>query len=137
MSAVLGPKAVNLHPDLIVKLEKVMLAMEALGYPMRLIEGVRSEDRQRLLFAQGRTAPGKIVTKADGVVKKSNHQVKADGFGYAADCAFKDDPRTPRDETWDPKMPWQAYGALAEAVGLRWGGRWEGLVDQPHVELRA
>lgn len=137
MNTILGPKADGLHPDLVVRLERVFSAMTALGFPMRLIEGVRTQDRQRELYAQGRTKPGKIVTKADGVTNRSNHQIKADGFGHAADCAFSDDPRTPRDETWDESMPWHAYGALAEAVGLTWGGRWQTLRDLPHVERRA
>lgn len=131
----LGPKAINLHPDLVEKLTRVFAAMHALGYPMRLIEGVRSTERQQQLYAQGRTKPGKVVTNADGITKKSNHQAKADGFGHAADCAFIDDPKTPRDETFDQSMPWQAFGACAEAVGLRWGGRWVTLRDYPHVEL--
>lgn len=133
----LGPKAVNLHPDLVARLERVFAAMHALGYPMRLIEGVRSTERQQALYALGRSKPGKVVTNCDGVSKLSNHQAKADGFGHAADCAFTDDPRTPRDETWDQSMPWQAFGACAEGVGLIWGGRWTTLRDLPHVELRA
>lgn len=133
----LGPKAVNLHPDLVAMLTRVFAAMHALGYPMKIIEGVRSTERQQQLYALGRTRPGKIVTNCDGVTKKSNHQAKADGFGHAADCAFIDDPKTPRDETWDQAMPWQAFGACAEAVGLTWGGRWTTLRDFPHVELRS
>lgn len=135
MSA-LGPKADGLHPDLVSRLERVFAAMHALGYPMRVIEGVRTTERQQALYAIGRTKPGNKVTNCDGVTKKSNHQVKADGFGHAADCAFIDDPKTPRDETWDQTMPWQAFGALAEAMGLVWGGRWVTLRDMPHVELR-
>jgi len=35
--------------------------------------------------------------------------------------------------TWE--FPWfQAWGELAEGIGLEWGGRWEGLVDGPHVQ---
>ena len=135
MSA-LGIKAVGLHPDLISKLERVHAAMAAFGFPMFLVEGVRSEARQGELYQQGRTKPGKIVTNCDGTVKRSNHQLKPDGYGHAADCAFVDDPRTPRDETWDETMPWAAYGSLAEAAGLVWGGRWTTLHDLPHVELK-
>lgn len=132
----LGPKAEGLHPDLAAKLSAILDAMTAIGHPMRLIEGVRSTERQQALFAQGRTKPGKKVTNCDGVLKKSNHQRKADGFGHAADCAFVDDPRTPKDETWDENKPWEAFGALAEALGLTWGGRWKDPHDAPHVEMR-
>lgn len=112
-------------------LERILAGMEAFGHPMRVIEGYRSLARQQALYAQGRTAPGKIVTKCDGIVKVSDHQ-----RGFAVDCAFLDDPRTPRDETWDETKPWAVYGAMAEAEGLTWGGRWVGLRDLPHIELK-
>lgn len=128
---VCGPKSEGLADGLVLALGHVLASMSALGYPMRLLEGLRSADRQQQLYAQGRSAPGKIVTYADGVLKRSQHQ-----SGRAADCAFRDDPRTPRDETYAEDMPWQAYGAAAEAVGLTWGGRWK-MHDLPHVELKS
>jgi peptidoglycan L-alanyl-D-glutamate endopeptidase CwlK len=131
----LGPRSKGLHPDLIAKLEAVFAKMAELGHPMRIMEGVRTSERQQQLYAQGRTMPGPIVTNCDGIRKLSNHQVKPDGYGHAADCAFVNDPRTPKDETWDASQPWQTYGELAEAKGLRWGGRFKTLRDMPHVEL--
>ena len=127
----------GVHPDLAAAVARILAAMAAMGHPMRVIEGVRTAERQRALYAQGRSKPGPQVTNCDGVVKKSNHQPKSDGFGHAVDCAFQDDPRTPRDETWDETMPWATFGALVEAEGLVWGGRWPRLRDLPHVELRA
>ena len=125
----------GVHPDLASRVRRVLAGMAALGESMRVIEGVRTKERQQALYAQGRTTPGKIVTYADGVTKRSFHQVADDGYGYAVDCAFENDPRTPRDETWAEDRPWAAYGALAEAVGLTWGGRWK-MRDLPHVEWR-
>jgi hypothetical protein len=93
---------------------------------------VRTDAQQQALYAQGRTLPGNIVTKADGVINRSNHQVKADGYGHAVDCAFVTDP-------WGEKQPWRAYGACCEAVGLKWGGGAAflaaGINDRPHAEL--
>jgi peptidoglycan L-alanyl-D-glutamate endopeptidase CwlK len=119
------------HPDLRSKVELILTAMEALGFPMVVVEGVRSAERQQGLYAKGRTAPGPIVTHVDGVRKRSNHQIKADGFGHAVDCAFLKDGRV----SWDTKHPWKLYGAMAETLGLVWGGKWAKLVDMPHVEL--
>jgi len=35
--------------------------------------------------------------------------------------------------TWE--FPWfQAWGELAEGIGLEWGGRFPGLIDGPHVQ---
>lgn len=122
----------NLHPVLVRKLKAVHAAMQAIGFPMMLTDGARTVEQQQALYALGRTKPGKIVTYADGIKEKSNHQLKEDGFGHAADCAFLDQSGRP---SWDEDFPWRAYGECAKAVGLRWGGDWTTLVDRPHVEL--
>lgn len=121
----------GVHPRLAQSLERILAGMAAFGHPMRVLEGLRTTARQQDLWAQGRSRPGKIVTQRDGVLKLSAHQL-----GHAVDCAFFDDPRTPRDETWDEKKPWAVYGAMAEAEGLVWGGRWTTLHDLPHVEMK-
>lgn len=123
------------HPDLQTAVLDVLEAMAVLDFPMFVTQGVRTVSQQQALYAQGRTAPGNIVTNADGVLKVSNHQVKSDGHGHACDLAFIDDPDTPKSEVFDPGQPWQLLGAMAEAKGLRWGGRFTGLADWPHVEL--
>lgn len=117
----------GLHPRLTKPLQQLLEAMRALGFPMRVTEGVRSDERQRELYAQGRTAPGSIVTNADGVTHRSRHQTQADGYGHAVDCCF--DSETPYEG------PWAVYGAAGEALGLVWGGRFTRLVDRPHLEL--
>jgi hypothetical protein len=38
---------------------------------------------------------------------------------------------------WDPADPvWAKMGAIGEALGLTWGGRWRKPVDPGHFELR-
>lgn len=113
-----------------MRVEQIINAMAALGYVLTVTDGLRTLKQQRSLYAKGRTTPGPIVTYTDGVVKKSNHQAK-DGFGHAVDCAF----RVGDTVSWDARMPWKAYGACAEALGLRWGGTFTKLHDLPHVEL--
>ena len=120
----------GLHPDLKSRLTKILAAMDALGFPMKVCQGLRTVEQQQALYAQGRTVPGKIVTNCDGLLKKSNHQAQPDGFGYAADCCFLGpDP-------FNDLHPWQVYGACAQALGLKWGGQWKSLPDKPHVELK-
>lgn len=123
------------HPDLVGKIDRVLSAMWALGFPMQVVQGVRTRAQQQALYAQGRTAPGSIVTNCDGVKTVSNHQQKTDGFGHAVDCAFVDNPSTPINETWSDRSPWMAYGACVKAVGLNWGGDFKSLTDRPHAEL--
>ena len=98
---------------------------------MFVVCGVRSDDQQKALFAQGRTTPGHIVTNCDGVTTRSNHQIHpSDGLGHATDLAFLgSDP-------FSLSHPWQEYGNQVKAAGLIWGGDWKGLVDLPHAELR-
>lgn len=120
----------GLHPELVKKLERIITAMDALGFPIMVFEGLRTAERQHDLWKQGREKPGAIVTKADGFDKKSAHQAQSDGYGYAADCVFLDKGKP----SWDTKHPWDLLGAVAKSQGLAWGGDWGW--DRPHVELK-
>lgn len=117
----------GVHPKLLKGVQQILEAMRVLGFPMKAHEGLRTEARQAELYAQGRTAPGAIVTNCDGVTHRSHHQPQADGLGHAVDCVF--DTETPFEG------PWPLYGAAAEALGYLWGGRFAKLVDRPHIEL--
>jgi peptidoglycan L-alanyl-D-glutamate endopeptidase CwlK len=125
-------KLVGCHPQLIAAVGKVLDAMAALGHQMLVTDGVRTLAQQQALYAQGRTTPGPIVTEDDGVTHPSRHQLRpSDELGHAADCCFLVNGAP----SWDARLPWQAYGACAQALGLTWGGAWVSLKDLPHVEL--
>lgn len=124
-------KLTGLHPVLVEKLHKVIAALNALGFDLVVVQGVRTAEQQAALYAQGRIQPGPKVTNCDGVKVKSNHQTAKDGFGHAADCAF----RVSGAISFAENLPWHAYGECAKAVGLRWGGDFKSLPDRPHVEL--
>lgn len=123
--------------ELIRRVGLVLDAMTAIGYPMMVTDGLRTVGQQQALYALGRTSAGAIVTNADGLPVsqgghgRSNHQAAIDGFGHACDCAFV----VNGSPSWDARLPWKAYGAIAEALGLKWGGDWAALHDLPHVEL--
>jgi peptidoglycan L-alanyl-D-glutamate endopeptidase CwlK len=117
----------GIHASLVVKVNRVLAAMLALGYPMRICQGVRTVAQQQVLYAQGRTTPGAIVTNCDGILKKSRHQLASDGFGHAVDCCFV---------AKDPWVgPWKVYGEAGKASGLLWGGDFKSPIDRPHLEL--
>ena len=104
--------------------------------PMFISQGIRTQQEQYLLWLKGRPGgpPGsRIVTMKDGVMHKSDHQVRADGFGHAVDCAFCPTAKLPN--PFDERHPWESYGLMVEAAGLRWGGRWSHPHDSPHAEL--
>lgn len=101
------------------------LMREQHGYELVLLEGYRSPERQAALKALGPT-----VTQAGG--GESYHQ-----YGLAADVAFLREGRIVLSE----RDPWamrgyELYGALAQELGLTWGGSWSSIQDYGHIELR-
>jgi peptidoglycan LD-endopeptidase CwlK len=124
-------KLAGVNPQLVLKVMQIFEAMRALGFEMMVTDGVRTLAKQQELFARGRTQPGKIVTMVDGATARSKHQVAADGYGRAVDCAFLLNGAP----SWANDLPWRLYGEMAKALGLIWGGEFSRLVDRPHVEL--
>lgn len=131
-------RLVGVHPDLV---RCVNRAAELSRQPFLVIEGVRSAARQAQLYAQGRSAPGSVVTW----VRVSNHQAKPDGFGHAVDLGAVDHGTI----NWTSSG---AYDAIKDAMfaaahelgfSLRWGADWNmnghprehGETDQDHFEL--
>lgn len=121
----------GVHPKLVTACRTLLIAMEALGFPMFIASGLRSVDEQNRLYAQGRTTPGNIVTNVDGSdLTHATHCPQVDGFGHAVDFAFRGA------SPWDAKHPWKAFGENAKALGLKWGGDWKTMKgDLGHVEI--
>ena len=120
----------GVHPDLITVLDT---AIRNSPIEFTITEGVRTVERQQELYAQGRTTSGKIVTNVDGINKKSNHQPKADGYGYAVDLYAN--PINVND-TKNITIVANHIKATAQKLGMRikWGGDWK-MKDYPHFEL--
>lgn len=149
----------QLTPTARAKVTALLARMDALGIPFKVMETLRSRARQEQLFAQGRTAPGQIVTHVSGKPgDESRHQ-----SGNAADLVL-DVSRWPAhlgpkptgayDQGVDngvivrPQVlaAWKTMGREAQALGLRWLGgpsggalnKLTGLAfDAPHVEVPA
>lgn len=85
--------------------------------------GYRSMAAQRALYAQGRTAPGRIVTKAKPGSSAHN-------FGMAMDYVPVVGHRTYHVKP----LWWVKFGLAARAARLAWGGLWK-FRDRCHVEL--
>lgn len=122
---------IGVHP-LMVKLMKE--AIKDCPIPFTITEGVRTESRQKQLYAQGRTTKGVKVTNCDGVIKKSNHQPKADGYGYAVDLYAE--PINVND-TVNIRIIADhiKYVAKRLNINIEWGGDWK-MRDYPHFELK-
>lgn len=102
------------------------------GLIAKVGEVLRSTTEQQAKYAQGRTAPGRIVTNADGIHNLSDHQAQArhgETCSHAVDVnIFADNgTRYIDDERW-----YHALLGLGISVGLLSGGDW-GKPDWPHL----
>lgn len=111
----------------------VKRAIEISEVDFTVMEGVRTLERQRELYAQGRTAPGKIVT---WTMKSRHIEGKAvDLVPYPLDWNDLDKFNKIKDAMF------QAARELD--VNLRWGADWDGdgnyrekgEYDSPHFEI--
>lgn len=123
-----------LHPKVRVEVHTTIDEIEAfwpLNVCIRVVQGLRTIDEQNALYAQGRTKPGKIVTKATG--GKSYHN-----YGIAFDFALmydKDTNGTYETLSWDENDPhWKEVVKAFEAKGWFWGGNFSTIHDAPHLE---
>lgn len=121
MSITLGSRSLKrlegVNPDL-VKVVKQAALMSCLDFTV--LEGLRTKDRQRELFAKGATR-----------TMNSRHLT-----GHAVDLA----PMIGGAVSWD----WPLYHQLAKTVKeaaahvgiqIQWGGDWRSFKDGPHWEL--
>lgn len=113
-------KALGLHPDVGPRAYAFVWWMKYYGAVVRVSEGLRSAQRQRALYAQGRTAPGPIVTNTRVSRHQSGRAFDIDFVGLHPDSV--------------PQAWWAFAGRLGEALGLRWGGRWR-MRDYRHFEF--
>ena len=87
-----------------------------------ITETYRSPERQKYLYAQGRTRSGQIVTWT----LNSNHSSR-----LAWDIACSS-PASLYDVATLNKV-----GAIARKLGITWGGDWKNNIDRPHFEVKS
>lgn len=98
-------------------------ACAAAGIPVLITSTLRDNDMQASLYAQGRTAPGKIVTNAKPGTSWHNFH-----------CAFDFVPLVDGQPEWNDTDLFEQCGAIAEACGLEWGGNFASFIDRPHCQ---
>lgn len=112
-----------LHPKTREKAEKLVALAAAKGYKVKITDTLRTKAEQDALYAQGRTAPGNIVTSL--MYPRSIHSWYH-AFDICQNIAGKE-----YDESTDF---WLRVGEIGESLGLEWGGRWTSPVDKPHFQ---
>ena len=98
----------------------------------------RTFAEQSALYAQGRTAPGKIVTNAPAGLSIHNYSlafdivllVDKDGNGSHEAASWD----TATDFDGDGVSDWMEIVAIAKKYGWSWGGDWTSIKDLPHFE---
>ena len=131
-------KLKGVHPNLINFFKELILISP---WDFRILRGVSTPEEQNKLYQQGRTIKGFKVTNCDGFRKKSNHQIKYDGLGYAVDIGVIVDKvykGTLKDFHY-----YQDINNIAKDKGLlqkyniEWGGNcWRSFKDAPHWQIK-
>lgn len=122
----------DLHPVVRAMAQELLARSRAAGIPLTVTFTRRSLATQAALYAQGRTAPGPIVTNARAGFSYHN-------FGLAFDVVptellmLPNWGDTPAHQASTDAL-WAAVGAIGTTIGLRWGGDFARLRDRPHFE---
>jgi peptidoglycan L-alanyl-D-glutamate endopeptidase CwlK len=95
----------------------------------------RSNDEQAILYAQGRSTPGKKVTNAKP--GQSKHNCVDSRTGKPAAEAFDIAILINGKLNWDiDNVIWQIAGSIGEKLGLEWAGHWSKFKEGPHFQLK-
>jgi peptidoglycan L-alanyl-D-glutamate endopeptidase CwlK len=117
----------TLAPSLAEVASDLLAECAAAGVRLEVTQALRTWEDQDRLYAQGRTAPGAIVTRAPAGYSYHN-------FGLAFDVVVLDDAGA---YVWNTRHSgWVAAAATGKRLGLAWGGDWKSFHDIPHFEQR-
>lgn len=117
-------KLEDLLPQVRSRVEAFLKAADAEGIDLLVTSTYRDNASQDALYAQGRTAPGRIVTNARAGQSFHNYR-----------CAVDVVPVRNGKPVWDGKDPvWQVVGRLGKAAGLEWAGDWKRFKEFPHFQ---
>lgn len=114
----------DLRPEAKAACEKFIRQCGAESIDILITSTLRDNECQAMLYAQGRTTPGKRVTNA--MPGQSFHN-----YGVAFDFV----PLTNGKPNWDDLKLLTRCGEIAEACGLEWAGRWQSMRELVHCQL--
>lgn len=109
----------DLHPKVRELCVRFIAECMADGIEIIITSTYRDNESQAALYAQGRTTPGKRVTKAQPGRSVHNYRL---AFDFLPGRYGKFD--------YEDKALFTHCGQIAESVGLEWSGRW---VDNPET----
>ncbi len=106
--------------------EQLVIDCKAVGITIIVTQTLRTIAEQDALFAQGRTKPGSIVTKAKGGFSLHNYGV---AFDFVPVVNGKAD--------YSNIATFARVGEIGQRLGLEWGGMWKTFPDRPHFQFLA
>ena len=123
----------SLNKKALAKLEPFIVQVELMlapkGVTVEVISGLRSWSAQAALYAQGRTKPGKIVTKARPGSSWHN-------YGLAIDLGlFKNGVYLDEKKPAEADKLYAEIGKLASSMGIEWAGNWKSFQETPHFQV--
>lgn len=131
-----------IHPEFLQVMELTLKKLEDGGTPFKVYSGLRSFKEQELLYAKGRSLPGKIVTNARGGQSMHNYGLAVDLAPYNLMTPEKWDLHWPDPDKQDSVWHYleDALFEVSQSLGFdnlefEWGGRWK-FRDVPHCQVR-
>ena len=100
-------------------------------FDFSVIQGYRSNEEQDALFAQGRTAPGRIVTYKRGgeSVHNTNPSRGIDLAPWRGGIVWDDE------NLFHEMAGAFLYIAAQRGIEVTWGGHWPNFKDRPHFQV--
>ena len=121
----------DLHPAMQPLAAEFLNNCKAAGIDLLVTCTWRSGAEQDALYAQGRTTPGSIVTRAKAGQSKHNHTLA----GRPASLALDVVPLRLGKPVWAASDAiWQDVGRIGKACGLEWAGEWKRMREFPHFQ---
>ena len=121
----------DLHPAMQPLAAEFLNNCKAAGIDLLVTCTWRSAAEQDALYAQGRTTPGAIVTRAKAGQSKHNHTLA----GRPASLALDVVPLRLGKPVWAASDAiWQDVGRIGKACGLEWAGEWKRMREFPHFQ---
>lgn len=114
-----------LHPELRDICREFLAACKAQGLIVGVSQTYRTRSEQEALYAQGRTAPGSVVTNAKYPLSPHNWGLAFDIYRRDGKGAYNND------DGW-----FERCGVIGKRLGLTWGGDFKSFKDRPHFELK-
>ena len=122
----------DLDPRLQPIARKFLAECQAAGLDILITCTYRSNEEQAAAYAQGRTAPGPIVTNAKPGQSKHNATIG----GKPAAQAFDFVPLEHGKAQWSADCPqWRKAADIGKKNGLEWAGDWPRFREFPHLQL--